>query len=132
MTGGFIDNKRSSLTEMMTDNKRWEIIPTARLPVPLVESAALTINNKVYIFGKRSLVVAQSIGCLKGGNGGRDGLRWTALKYFLSQKRDFTESRKTGGETDGQSECLSCFEQLKNEDQMSSLLLRPLLLFLDK
>ena len=76
VTGGFIDNKRSSLTEMMTDNKRWEIIPTARLPVPLVESAALTINNKVYIFGKRSLVVAQSIGCLKGGNGGREtGLR---------------------------------------------------------
>ena len=37
---------------MMTNYKRWEIIETARLPVPLVEFAALTINNKVYIFGK--------------------------------------------------------------------------------
>ena len=74
VTGGWIDNARSSLTEMMTDNKRWEIITTARLPLPLVESAALTINNKVYIFGKREeikqgLVVAQSVGCGKGGSG---------------------------------------------------------------
>ena len=56
VTGGYIENtssKMSDWTEMMTDNRRWELIATARLPVPLVEAAALTINNKVYIFGKK-------------------------------------------------------------------------------
>ena len=57
MTGGWIDDKRSAQTEMMTmseyDNN-WKIITTAYLPVPLVNSAALTINNKVYLFGNFS------------------------------------------------------------------------------
>ena len=64
VTGGWIESKMSSVTEMMTNYKRWEIIETARLPVPMVEFAALTINNKVYIFGKTFLRYVIVYGCL--------------------------------------------------------------------
>ena len=50
--GGWIDSKRSAQTEMMTlSSNNWKIVTTAFLPVPLVNSAALTINNQVYLFG---------------------------------------------------------------------------------
>ena len=54
VTGGWITHKRSIQTEMMTDNKNWKIITSAWLPVPLVDSAAITVNNKVYLFGNFS------------------------------------------------------------------------------
>ena len=50
--GGWIDSKRSAQTEMMTlSSRNWKSVTTAFLPVPLVNSAALTINNQVYLFG---------------------------------------------------------------------------------
>ena len=51
MTGGWIDRKRSIQTEMMTVGQTWKIVTTAWLPVPLVDAAAITVNNKVYLFG---------------------------------------------------------------------------------
>ena len=52
VTGGWIDDKRSAQTEMMTMwENNWKIVTSAYLPVPLVYSRALTINNQVYLFG---------------------------------------------------------------------------------
>ena len=54
MTGGYIDNKISAMTEISVNNGRWEIVHRADLPMTLVWSAALTINNQVYLFGNFS------------------------------------------------------------------------------
>ena len=47
-----MDGSAQTVTEMMTIwGNSWKILTTAYLPVPLVHSAALTINNQVYLFG---------------------------------------------------------------------------------
>ena len=54
VTGGMVDNKISAVTEMSVNNGNWEIVHRADLPMTLVWSAALTINNQVYLFGNFS------------------------------------------------------------------------------
>ena len=54
MTGGYIGS-RTKMTEMSVNNGRWEIVHRASLPMPLAFSAALTINNQVYLFGRDRL-----------------------------------------------------------------------------
>ena len=54
MTGGWIDKKRSALTEISVNYGRWDIVTTAYLPFPLKGAAALTINNQVFLFGNFS------------------------------------------------------------------------------
>ena len=53
MTGGIIgtNNPKTAQTEMSVNNGRWETVYRASLPMPLAFSAALTINNQVYLFG---------------------------------------------------------------------------------
>ena len=41
----------SALTEMSVNYGRWEIVSSASLTAPLIDTAALTINNQVYLFG---------------------------------------------------------------------------------
>ena len=36
---------------MSVDFRKWDIVNSASLPGPLVFSAALTLNNQVYLFG---------------------------------------------------------------------------------
>ena len=50
----WIENKRTALTEMSVNNGMWEIVTTAPLPAALINSAALTINYQVYLFGNLS------------------------------------------------------------------------------
>ena len=50
MTGGWVGS-RTKITEMSVNNGNWEIVHRADLPMPLFYSAALTINNQVYLFG---------------------------------------------------------------------------------
>ena len=55
MTGGIIDNKAQATdkTEMMTmSENKWRFVNSANLPIAMVDTAALTINNQVYLFGK--------------------------------------------------------------------------------
>ena len=61
MTGGFNkDNKIPGMfdidkTEMMTmSGSNWKFVASANLPMSLVDHAALTINNQVYLFGNLS------------------------------------------------------------------------------
>ena len=54
MTGGQIEGQKSALTEMSVDFRKWDIVNSASLPAPLVFSAALTLNNQVYLFGNSS------------------------------------------------------------------------------
>ena len=58
VTGGTLGpdrDKKTGRTETWTmSENNWEIVTTAVLPVPLYYSAALTINNKVYLFGNAS------------------------------------------------------------------------------
>ena len=61
MTGGYNrDNKIRSLlatdkTEMMTmSGSNWKFVASANLPMSLVDHAALTLNNQVYLFGNLS------------------------------------------------------------------------------
>ena len=56
MTGGEIEDQpvlgpASAQTEMSVDFRKWDIVNSASLPGPLVFSAALTLNNQVYLFG---------------------------------------------------------------------------------
>ena len=58
MTGGYAmngENRNTDKTEMMmiSENK-WKLLASANLPVPIFLSAALTINNQVYLFGNLS------------------------------------------------------------------------------
>ena len=61
VTGGLIDGKVSALTEMSVNFGRWDIVSSASLPFPLIDSAALTINNQVYLFGNFSREVQPKI-----------------------------------------------------------------------
>ena len=61
MTGGFNkDNKIPGMfdidkTEMMTmSENKWRFVNSANLPIAMVDTAALTINNQVYLFGNIS------------------------------------------------------------------------------
>ena len=54
VTGGYVGGKISAQTEMSVNNGRWEIVSRASLPMPLAYSAALTIDNQVYLFGNFS------------------------------------------------------------------------------
>ena len=59
MTGGEIEDQpvtgpASAQTEMSVDFRKWDIVNSASLPGPLVFSAALTLNNQVYLFGNIS------------------------------------------------------------------------------
>ena len=57
MTGGIIDNKAQATdkTEMMTmSENKWRFVNSANLPIAMVDTAALTINNQVYLFGNIS------------------------------------------------------------------------------
>ena len=56
MTGGQIEGQKSALTEMSVDLRKWDIVNSASLPAPLINSAALTMNNQVYLFGNFSKV----------------------------------------------------------------------------
>ena len=51
MTGGYVGGKISAETEIGVKNKGWQIVQRALLPMPLVYSAALRIDNQVYLFG---------------------------------------------------------------------------------
>ena len=51
MTGGYVNGKISEQTEMGVKNEGWKIVSRANLPMPLVYSAALRIDNQVYLFG---------------------------------------------------------------------------------
>ena len=53
VTGGWVGS-RTKITEMSVNNGNWEIVHRADLPMPLFYSAALTINNQVYLFGNFS------------------------------------------------------------------------------
>ena len=51
VTGGYVGGKISAETEIGVKNKGWQIVQRALLPMPLVYSAALRIDNQVYLFG---------------------------------------------------------------------------------
>ena len=58
MTGGYAmngENRNTDKTEMMTmSGNNWKFLASANLPMPLVDHAALTLNNQVYLFGNLS------------------------------------------------------------------------------
>ena len=59
VTGGRAakDNRPFSETEMLTiSGNSWRYVASANLPIFLVDSAALTINNQVYLFGNLSIL----------------------------------------------------------------------------
>ena len=61
MTGGYTTDSgytwhiKTDKTEMMTmSGNNWRLVNSANLPIAIVDSAALTINNQVYLFGNLS------------------------------------------------------------------------------
>ena len=57
VTGGWQEVggwSRTAQTEISVNNGRWETVSRASLPMPLAYSAALTIDNQVYLFGNFS------------------------------------------------------------------------------
>ena len=61
MTGGYTTDSgytwhiKTDKTEMMTmSGNNWKFLASANLPMPLVDHAALTLNNQVYLFGNLS------------------------------------------------------------------------------